>query len=234
MRARPLVTYALIAVNVAVYAVCYAQAGTGNFYDSIDSPVFENSILRPGLVADGEYWRLLTSGFLHLSVTHIAVNMISLFILGRLIEPILGPGRFLLIYLASLFGGSAAVVAVTSASQGTAGASGAIYGLMGAMLVIVLKLKAPPGQVVAIIAINLVFSFSVPGISLVGHLGGLVFGIIATVVALYAPQAVMRFAGGTPTPELRRRATTWGWIGLCAVLAVAIVLGVVLPSARGL
>lgn len=181
-------------------------------------------------IVDHEYWRLLTSGFLHLSVMHIAVNMISLYILGTMLEPILGTARFLMVYLTSLFGGSAAVALLAGENTATAGASGAIYGLMGAMLVIVLKLKARAGQVVAIIAINLFISVSVPGISLVGHLGGLLFGTLATVAVLYVPDLVT--GGRTPTPAARSRAMTTSWFVMVVLLALAIALGVAAPQFR--
>ncbi|MFT4200422.1 rhomboid family intramembrane serine protease [Gordonia sp. (in: high G+C Gram-positive bacteria)] len=210
--------------------MCVAQAHTTDFYGAPASSVFEDSILSPYQVRLGEYWRLLTSGFLHLSLIHIGVNMISLYILGMVIEPILGKARYLLVYLTALFGGSAAVVALTPAHQETAGASGAIYGLMGAMLVIVLKLKAPPGQVIAIIVVNLVISFSVPGISLYGHLGGLLFGTLATAAALYVPELVM--GQRAPTVESRRRAVNAGWAAMVALLVVAILLGALAPHLR--
>ena len=225
-----MVTYTLIAINLAVYAVCYAQAGTGNFYGFVDSTVFNNSTLTPLDINHHEYWRLLTSGFLHLSVMHIAVNMISLFILGAMLEPILGAGRFGLIYLTSLFGGSAAVALLAGENTATAGASGAIYGLMGAMLIIVLKLKAPAGQVIGIIVINLVISVTVPGISLVGHLGGLAFGAASTLAALYVPELVM--GQHTPTIELRKRATNTAGLTMAGLLVVAICLGVMSPVLR--
>nr|WP_212763300.1 rhomboid family intramembrane serine protease [Gordonia araii] len=221
----------MVAVNVAVFAICFYQAGTGNFYGYVDSPVFNNSTLTPTDIANHEYWRLLTSGFLHLSIMHIAVNMISLVLLGTIIEPILGTARFLLVYLVALFGGSAAVTLLSGTNTATAGASGAIYGLMGAMLVIVLKFKAPAGQVIAIIAVNIFISISVPGISLVGHLGGLLFGTLATVAALYLPELVM--GRQTPTIELRRRANAAAWLGMFALLALAIILGVLAPHLRG-
>ena len=223
-------TYALIAINAVVYAVCFAQAGTGSFYGFVESPVFNNSTLMPLDLVHHEYWRLLTSGFLHLSLMHIAVNMISLYILGTMLEPILGTARFLMIYLTSLFGGSAAVAMLAGEHTATAGASGAIYGLMGAMLVIVLKLKAPPGQVLAVIAINLVISVSVPGISLVGHLGGLAFGTLATVAALYVPELAM--GRQTPTVPLRRRASSSAWLVMAALLGGAILIGVISPELR--
>ncbi|WP_228460608.1 rhomboid family intramembrane serine protease [Gordonia crocea] len=223
-------TYALVAINVAVYAICVAQARTGDFYGFVDSSVFNYSTLTPGDIADHEYWRLLTSGFLHLSPIHIGVNMISLYILGTMLEPILGTGRFLLIYLISLFGGSAAVAIFAGDNTATAGASGAIYGLMGAMLVIVLKLKAPAGQVIAIIAINLLLSITVPGISLVGHVGGLVFGALATALALYIPDLVI--GRQTPTVPLRKRATGTAWAALVVALVVAVALGIAAPALR--
>ncbi len=142
----------------------------------------------------------------------------------------LGTGRFLLIYLISLFGGSAAVAIFAGDNTATAGASGAIYGLMGAMLVIVLKLKAPAGQVIAIIAINLLLSITVPGISLVGHVGGLVFGALATALALYIPDLVI--GRQTPTVPLRKRATGTAWAALVVALVVAVALGIAAPALR--
>ena len=127
-------------------------------------------------VADGEWWRLVTAGFLHIGPLHIAFNMYALWVLGRDLEIVLGRARFLALYLISLLGGSAAVVLFANPEQYVAGASGAVFGLMSGLLLVLLRLKRPYGQVVAVIVLNLVISQVVPGISIAGHVGGLVVG----------------------------------------------------------
>lgn len=216
---RPYVTYTLIAINVAIFALCTLQARSA---DAGLSRIFQHGDLVVGLVGGGDYWRLLTSGFLHFTVAHLALNMISLFILGRDLEVALGRGRFLLVYMTALFGGSAAVMFFENPLARSAGASGAIYGLMGAMLVVVLRSKIPPTGVIAIIGINLVFSFTVPNISLLAHVGGLIFGAAATAAILYLPDVLV--------PAEARNASSVsrvGWVGASILLVVAIVAGVV-------
>nr|WP_244970814.1 rhomboid family intramembrane serine protease [Gordonia jinghuaiqii] len=215
---RPYATYALIAVNFVVYALCIAQAGVG---DPGRAALFANGDLLKSDVAAGEYWRLLTSGFLHFSVTHVAVNMLSLYILGRAVEPALGVARYLAVYFIALFGGSAAVMLFENDAALTAGASGAIYGLMGAMLVIILKSRVSPVPVLLIIGFNVVLSFSLPGISVLGHLGGLTFGAAATAAIVYLPGLVLPARRRTP-----QAASRVGWIALAALLVVALGLGI--------
>ncbi|MDT7650436.1 MAG: hypothetical protein QOI36_1842, partial [Pseudonocardiales bacterium] len=100
---------------------------------------------------------------------------------------VLGRGRFLAVYLISLLGGSAAVMVFSAPNQAVAGASGAVFGLMGGLAVVLRRLRAPAGQVVGLIAVNLVISVVIPGISLIGHLGGLVVGAAVTAALVYAP-----------------------------------------------
>ncbi len=185
-RSRPLVVWTLILLNVAVYAWTVVQAGsvTGN----TDAALFDEWQLAPVLVADGEWWRLITAGFLHIGPLHIASNMFALWVLGRDLENVLGRGRFLALYMISLIGGSAAVMIFNSPNQPVAGASGAVFGLMGALLVVLLRAKQPVGQVVGLIAINVVISQLVPGISLTAHIGGLVVGALCAAVLAYAPE----------------------------------------------
>ncbi|VFA88946.1 Rhomboid protease gluP [Gordonia paraffinivorans] len=215
---KPYVTYGLIAVNVLVFLLCAAQAGFG---DPGAAPLFAEGDLLKSDVASGEYWRLLTAGFLHFSVMHIAVNMLSLYILGRDLELALGMFRYLAIYLIALLGGSAAVMLFEADRAVTAGASGAIYGLMGAMLVIILKARVSPVPVLSIIAFNVVLSFSLPGISVLGHLGGLAFGAAATAAVVYFPGLVLPPGGRTP-----EAASRVGWVALAALFVLAIALGV--------
>lgn len=181
-----LVTPLLVAVNVAVFLVTAAQAGSAAANEN--APLFRHWVLSSlEIVLDHEPWRLVTSGFLHYGPLHIALNMIALWILGRDIEPLLGRLRFAAVYLLSLLGGSMAVFLFGSLTTATAGASGAVWGLMGAVLVTVLRLKLNPQPVLVVIGINAVISF-LPGVSLLGHLGGFVTGVLATAALLYAPR----------------------------------------------
>ncbi|MGJ0118630.1 rhomboid family intramembrane serine protease [Williamsia sp. MIQD14] len=218
---RPLVTYGLIAVNLVIFVLTAAQAHSASDVGPGTSRVFFDGVLFGPLVEQGEYWRLFTSGFLHFSVIHVGLNMLTLYILGRDLEMAIGSKRFLGIYVTALFGGSAAV-SVFSPDAATAGASGAIYGVMGGLLVAVLRAKLPAGQIVALIAINIVISLSIPNISLWAHLGGLAFGAAATTGVLMAPRWVL--------PEGRRTAAAAsrvGWIAIVALTLVAIAISAV-------
>jgi membrane associated rhomboid family serine protease len=176
----------LVLVNLAVFAITAGQAG--NIAANANSPLFDEWVLWPRAVLDlGQPWRLLTAGFLHYGPVHLALNMIALWIIGRDIEPLLGRARFLAVYFLSLLGGSVAVLLFGPLDAGTAGASGAVWGVMGALLVVVLRLRLNPQPVLAVIAINAVISF-LPGISLLGHLGGFVVGLAATAALVYAPR----------------------------------------------
>ncbi|WP_439033221.1 rhomboid family intramembrane serine protease [Gordonia terrae] len=215
---QPYATYALIAANLLIFALCVLQAGVG---DPGAASIFSAGDLLKSDVAAGEYWRLLTAGFLHFSVMHVAVNMLSLYILGRDLELALGVARYLAVYVIALLGGSAAVMLFEDDRALTAGASGAIYGLMGAMLVIILKARVSPVPVLLIIGFNVVLSFSLPGISVLGHLGGLAFGAAATAAIVYLPDAVL-----PPGRRDPRSAGRVGWIALAALLVLALGLGI--------
>ncbi|MPZ64300.1 MAG: rhomboid family intramembrane serine protease [Pseudonocardiaceae bacterium] len=183
---RELVIPLLIAVNVAVFVVTVVQAGSLGRNDTAE--LFQRWALLPVAVADGDVWRLVTSGFLHFGPIHLALNMLVLWVIGRDLEAVLGRSRFLTVYLVALLGGSAAVFALERVDSLTAGASGAIYGLMGALLMVLLRLRRSPGPALFIIGINVVITFTVPGISLYGHLGGLVFGTVTAAAMVYAPR----------------------------------------------
>jgi len=139
-------------------------------------------------VAGGEYYRLITSMFLHFGLLHLLMNMWALLVLGRLLEAALGPWRFLALYLVSGFGGSVAVYFFSDPHTVTAGASGAIFGLFGALILVLRKLGRSVSSVLPILAINLFITFSVPGISIAGHLGGLVTGAAIGAGLAYAPK----------------------------------------------
>ncbi|MFE6921296.1 rhomboid family intramembrane serine protease [Nocardia sp. NPDC057663] len=210
----PSVTYGLIAVNVLVYVITAAQAGSAmNNYRG--SALFREFVLVPLLVADGEWWRLLGSGFLHYGAIHLLVNMFALYVVGRDLEQVLGRVRFACVYLVSLLGGSAAVMALSDTIVATAGASGAVYGLFGAVTVTLIRLRQSPTPMLVVIGINVLISFSLPGISLWGHLGGLAAGTLATLGILFVPGWLLaRRPEAARTPEAARRI---GWAALAAV-----------------
>jgi len=215
-RVTPIVTYTLMGLNVLAFLATAAQSRS-ILHNESPSPLFSDWALNPGLVADGQWIRLIGSGFLHFGLIHLAVNMFALYILGRDTELILGRARYTAVYLVSLLGGSASVMAFQSVfSSGgglswTAGASGAIFGLMGAQAIILLRLRRSPAPIVSVIAINVIISLSIPGISFWGHLGGLVAGALATAGILYGPQVL-------GVGNNRERAVTVGWLCLGAVL----------------
>jgi membrane associated rhomboid family serine protease len=173
----PYVTWAIVAANVIVYLVTVAQ-GAG-----INAPggdVFFRGLLFGPAVADGEWWRLITSAFLHGNLLHLGLNMLAVYWLGGAVESYLGHARYLAVYLVSGLAGSAGALLVTPAEP-TVGASGAIFGILGALLVIEYSETGQlAGQALMLIAVNLLFTFSIPGISIGGHLGGLAGGIAAT------------------------------------------------------
>ncbi|RNL60788.1 rhomboid family intramembrane serine protease [Nocardioides marmoriginsengisoli] len=202
-----LATMVLIGLNVAVWLAITADGGNGstlvdklalipNFTFGADSTV-SSAVLVPG-VAHGSWWQVVTSGFTHISTVHIALNMFALYFLGPPLEQILGRARFLTLYGVSLLTGSAAVMLFSDEVGATVGASGAIFGLFGALAVVTLKLGGDFRNVLSIIGLNLAFTFIVPGISWQGHLGGLVGGALVALVMVYAPKqnrAVYQFAG---------------------------------------
>jgi membrane associated rhomboid family serine protease len=171
------VTKILIAVNLGIYLITVVQ-GTG-----INSP--GGSLLRSWWlygpdVANGGWWRLVTAAFLHASILHIAFNMYALWIIGSAVEQYLGRARYLGVYLVSGLAGSAGALVLTPLSV-TVGASGAIFGILGAMLIIEWQLTGRlAGQAMTLIVINLVLSFAIAGISIGGHIGGLIGGILVT------------------------------------------------------
>lgn len=187
----PLVAWILIALNVVAYIVTAVSAR------SFDHPeggaLFIQNSLIPLAVGNGQYWRVLTSGFLHFGVIHLAVNMMSLYFIGPTLERVLGRWRFLAVYLVSLLGGSTAVMLLSDEKVMSAGASGAIFGLLGALLVTFRKLRLDVRQLVGVLVVNLVITFAVPNISWQAHLGGLVVGA-AIGAAMVLPSAARRAA----------------------------------------
>lgn len=142
-----------------------------------------------GGVAEGEWYRLVTAMFLHYGVLHLLLNMWALWVLGRSLEAVLGPLRFAALYFIAGFGGNVAVYVFSAPNQMSAGASTAIFGLFAAIFVIMRRLGRDTSAIVPILVINLIFTFTVPQISIAGHLGGLVFGALMALVLAYAPRS---------------------------------------------
>ena len=178
------VTMFLIGLNVAVYLAELALGGQSN---DTGNWIYEHGVLianaaygngAPAGVANGEWWRLITAAFLHYGPIHLGLNMLSLYFVGSILEQIVGRWRYVLLYFVSGLAGSAGALVVTPNSP-TAGASGAIFGVLGALFVLERRgVIATGGQVLGLIVLNLVFTFAIPGISIGGHLGGLAAGIL--------------------------------------------------------
>jgi membrane associated rhomboid family serine protease len=177
-----LVTKTLIAANVLV---CLVEIGTGSPAGDLSGGSFGYRFdLYGPAVADGDWWRLVTAGFLHANLLHIGLNMFILWLVGSPLEEMLGRGRYLLLYFVSLLAGSAGSILQQEPLGRTVGASGAIFGLFGALLVLEYFATGQivGGQAFGLIVINLIFSFAFNGISWGGHIGGLVGGILGTLV----------------------------------------------------
>jgi membrane associated rhomboid family serine protease len=170
------VTMALIAINVAVYLAELASGGT---VSGTGNQIFEKGALYAPLVAQGDWWRLVTAAFLHYGPFHLAINMYSLFFAGTLLEHVIGRWRFALLYLGSGIAGSAGAILLNPNSV-TVGASGAIFGILGALFVLErLGQISTGGQIAGLIVLNLVFTFVLSSfISVGGHVGGLIGGVI--------------------------------------------------------
>ncbi len=176
----PVVGKAIIALNVVVFLVAAVAAGsptrTGGF-------VFERFVTWGPFVADGEWWRLVTGAFLHSGPLHLLMNMFLLWLLARELEGSLGHLNFALCYAVSVLGGALGVV-LLSPNDPTLGASGGVFGLMGALVVLQLRARQNPWNtgIGGLVAVNLVITFTIPGISIGGHVGGLLAGAVAGAV----------------------------------------------------
>jgi membrane associated rhomboid family serine protease len=209
------VTMTLIAVNVAVYLVTGLGAGSGTLGvtrgDALSADVLNEGLLWGPAVREGEWWRLVTGGFLHAGLVHVAFNMLALWSIGGVVERTFGAVRMLAIYGTSLLAGSLVVLLMTPDTP-TLGASGAVFGLFGCVFVVT-ALRA--GKQLAwqrfggLLIVNGLISLA-PGISLGGHLGGFVAGA----------------AIGWCMDQLpRRTGLSWAPLAVCAVLAVGCVVG---------
>jgi membrane associated rhomboid family serine protease len=172
----PVITYALIALNVLTFALQMSIRG-----------LQQQLVLWPPAVADGQLYRLVTSAFLHYGATHLLLNMWALYVVGPPLEMLLGRLRFGALYAVSLLGGAVLVYLLTL-NTATAGASGAVFGLFGATFVVAKRLNLDMRWVVLVIVINLVFTFVARGISWQGHVGGLVTGALVAAAYVYPPR----------------------------------------------
>ncbi len=182
---RQFVVPGLIVINIVIFAITVVQAGSVAHNE--DALLFQQWALQRYAFLDGAWWQMLTSGFLHIGPVHLAFNMIALWVIGRDLEQVLGSLRFLTVYLVSLLGGSLVVLLLENPVSRTAGASGAVFGLMGGLAIVLMKLRLSPRPALTIILLNVVISFVLPNISILGHLGGLAFGAAVTAAMLYAP-----------------------------------------------
>jgi membrane associated rhomboid family serine protease len=204
-----LVTKALIAANVLVFLFNLAQgASLGENSGELfaDWALIGQIELAPGFaigVAEGDWWRLMTSAFLHGSIIHLGFNMLMLYWIGAPIEEAIGRARFAVLYVVSGLAGSAGALLMTDADAITVGASGAIFGLLGAALVFERQRTfVLGGSALSIIVLNLVLTFAVPNISIGGHLGGLAGGALGGLAlsrfgrahAMYGRPGVVGFA----------------------------------------
>lgn len=225
---------ALIAVNVAVWVAVLVTGGAGSRLINLLGLRPNGVCALRGLqadqasaalceriggtyvlgVAEGAPWQLVTSQFLHVQPWHIAGNMLALWMLGPQLEAALGRTRFLALYLLSGLAGSTAVLWFSPEFQLTLGASGAIYGLFGALAVITIKVRGDLRSIAVLLGLNLLITFAVPNISWQGHLGGLLGGAAIAGILIYAPRT------------RRTQTQLLGLVGVAALLAMLIVLRV--------
>lgn len=178
-----LVTWALIAINVAFYA---AELATPR-----SDLVYRLGMWPAQVVVYGQWWRIVSSAFLHAphSPWHILLNMWALWVLGPHLEALLGRLRFSALYLLSALGGSTLIYLIGPLGQVSIGASGAIFGLFGATFIVARRLNLDTRWIVGIVAINVVITFVIAGISWQAHIGGLVTGTLLAAAYAYAPRS---------------------------------------------
>jgi membrane associated rhomboid family serine protease len=187
----PYVTFVLIGINVGVYLLELLLGGKVN---GTENWIYEHGVLVTRAidsngsvvgVAEGEWWRLITAAFLHYGPLHLGMNMLVLWFIGPALEDYLGHARYALLYVVAGLAGSAGAL-LTSPNALTVGASGAIWGLMGAAVVLeARKIYVFGGQAMGLVVLNLALTFLIPGISIGGHIGGAVGGALAVLALIY-------------------------------------------------
>ena len=212
------VTRFIIAVNAAVFIWTLVGAGglSGSFGGStITRHQYDIGLARV-FIENGEWWRIVTSAFLHFGILHIGMNMLLLWQLGQMLEPAIGGPRFALLYFAAMFGGAAGVIVVGGEGL-TGGASGAVFGLMAAAAVGLNQRGINPMRtgVGATLVLNLLITFAIPGVSIGGHLGGALMG------------AAVGYAMLEPRWQRTMAAITWIAPVIGMVVSIAIIRAVV-------
>lgn len=223
-------TMALIGINVFAFLL-EILTGSGGFSVQggdvfVDGALCGNAIGDGGLCGGviptegGEWWRVLTSGFLHGSIIHLALNMFVLYVLGQVLEPAIGTARFVAVYLVSLIAGSLGALLLSDPGQFTIGASGAVYGLFLATIVVARQrgMDQVVTQLGFWLVLNLAFTFAVPNISIGGHLGGMIGGALGALLVVAAERRISRRE--TLPAELGAMATL-GVVLFVAAVAVA-------------
>jgi membrane associated rhomboid family serine protease len=175
MSADPQLTYAIIAINVLIF-VAQIATGAGGF-NATSGTVYRDGALFGPAVATGDWYRIVSGGFLHASLLHIAFNMYFVYFLGNMLEPAIGKLRFGALYIVSLLGGSLGAL-LLSFPNPTVGASGAAFGLLAGAIILMRSRGINPMEsgLVMLLVLNLGITFILPGISVGGHLGGLIAG----------------------------------------------------------
>jgi len=209
------VTLSLIAVNVAMFVVTAISAALdgNNPIENYRSTVFLWLSQWPVLVDAGQWWRLVTAAFLHVGPFHLVLNMLALLVFGAELERALGRGRFLALYFLSILGGATAIQLFGDPLVPVAGASTALYGLLGGLGVLLISRRQDLRGLVTLLVINVLISVLVPGISILGHVGGFVAGALAAGVLVLA-----------------RRRTAAQTVGLVALGAVLLALCLVVST----
>ena len=206
-------TYALIAVNVVAFVAEVAAGGGAASLRGGGTLVRDGALFGPAIADHGEWYRIVTAGFLHAGPVHLLFNMFALYVLGTLLEPGIGTPRFCGIYLAGLLAGSFGAL-LLDPNEHTVGASGAIFGLFAAAFIVARRrqLESLASQIGLWLVLNLVFTLSVPGISIGGHLGGLAGGGLAALVVMTGER---RVRGGAAIPL-----EVAGTVAICAVSVI--------------
>lgn len=228
----PVITYAIIAICVALFGLDVALSGgqalQGGFLSGSIGPLGEQHLINGFFVASGEWWRIFTSAFFHLGLIHLGFNMYVLYLYGPIVERMYGRLEFAAIYLLCAAGGSVLTILVDP-RQFAAGASGAIFGIIGLLFAVSRRHHAVVGRegrammagIGSYLVFLLIFTFAVPGISWTGHLGGLLVG--AVIGFLLPPTGVATLSGMWRTPEGERLHA-----GMPVALRLAVYAGVAL------
>ncbi|MFL5780229.1 MAG: rhomboid family intramembrane serine protease [Thermoleophilaceae bacterium] len=217
-RETPTLTYILIGINVAVALGSYLSGGSGGVSGIGTDTIVRDGALSRATVGDGEVYRIVTSGFIHAGLSHLLFNMLGLWVLGSLLEPVVGRLRFALIYVTSLLAGSLGAL-IAQPIGFTVGASGAIFGLLGAAIVVLRARGVNPMEsgLVFWLGLNLALTFGISGISIGGHIGGLIGGTLAAIVIYeLAPRLRLPFGAAAGAVGLICAAAVAGSIAISA------------------